>query len=804
MLTELQFNQYLDRHKLSYEAREYFTTTRNQQASRMVGARATTNICSWFYSEKMGHTVSSESYSAERAFIVINEYDNSVFELWDQPEPVPIKKYTKKGGGRTSWYTPDFVVYKSPGPTVYEVKDRSSVLCALEKSPENWVVEPDGKITYLPAKEYFESIGIKFEVWVASKDIRYRVFNLEMALNSRSQERIKLLEHKIDAAFEESFCWSMFDLKNRLNLDSYTGIIQAIDNGELFFNWDSSLFSTPKGCFLVKQKSLLEYIDEFLGPKIYIDGFLSPITVEELPPNSYAQEALDRLEKIKNNEKGRTVRRWKSLINSGVREGLSEFQSLIPKWFFAGNRKRKINSVVETYLIDYLLGHHAESQGLSDYRSYIQYRVDAQVAHPMYPPVTRTTFIRRLRSIPPEVIARKRGGKRSANAAASPSDPTERQLKAEIGWQRAAIDHYLADIFLVFFDSGGIPHAMRPWVTAMIDLATGCVLAFSVSFSSPSKKSCAKVMRDCVRRHGRLPKGIIVDRGPEFKSVYFSALLAHSKIEPILRPTAHSRYGGEVEGLFGEFKKQWLTQRPGNLADYKEARGVDGKLAPKKRAILTAYDFFREFEAFVNWRDSNPRGIEIEAPRVRLSKHMREYPFVAISQSFDDEYALATAVESKKYKVDPQRGLHIGAMWYWSPEIKSFGGNKPSIEVRIDPENPHVVFGLIDNKWCPCFSSRINRYSALDPISQSVEGLIAVEAFNERQKIKQEADEEIVRIIRKMSEDSKANEVSQIVEFESDIRFDEENETSIFDKLKSAEIKPLNAESWEVKHVWGV
>ena len=802
MLTEIQFNHYLDRHNLSFEARDYLTRVRNQQASRMVGVHAKTNISSWFYSEKMGRTISTESYSVERAFVVINEYNNSVFELWDQPEPVPIKKYYKKGVGRTSWYTPDFIVYKDSGPVVIEVKDRTTVICEQEKSPRNWVVEPNGKVTYLPAKEYFESIGIEFEVWVASSDIRYRVFNLEIALKSRNQEKINLLEHKIDAAFEESFFWSIYDLKNRLEIDEYTGIIQAIDDGELFFNWDSSLFSIPKGCFVVKQKNLLEFIDEFLGPKIYIDGFLSPISVEELPPNSHAKEALERLEKIKNNEKGRSVRRWKSLIKSGVRDGLSEFQSLIPKWFFAGNRKRKINSVVETFLINYLLGYHSESQGLSDYRSYIQYRVDAQKAHPMYPPVVRTTFLRRLRSIPPEVIAEKRGGKRSANAAAAPSDPLDRQLKAELGWQRAAVDHYLADIFLVFFDSGGIPHAMRPWVTAMIDLATGCVLAFSISFSSPSKKSCAKVMRDCVRRHGRLPKGIIVDRGSEFKSVYFSALLAHSKIELILRPSAHSRYGGEVEGLFGEFKKQWLTQRPGNLADYKEARGVDGKLAPKKRAILTAYDFFREFEAFINWRDSNPRGIEVEAPRVRLAKHMREYPFVAISQSFDDEYALATAVESKKYKVDPQRGLHIGAMWYWSPEIKSFGGNKPSIEVRIDPENPHVVFCLIDNKWCPCYSSRINRYSALDAISQKVEGLIAVEAFGERQKIKQEADEEAVRIIRQLSEESKSSSTSHVLEFESYDEIESQDEMSVFESLKNADIRPLEAESWAVKHVW--
>ena len=114
----------------------------------------------------------------------------------------------------------------------------------------------------------------------------------------------------------------------------------------------------------------------------------------------------------------------------------------------------------------------------------------------------------------------------------------------------------------------------------------------------------------------------------------------------------------------------------------------------------------------------------------------------------------------------------------------------------------NVVFCLIDNKWCPCYSSRINRYSALDAISQKVEGLIAVEAFGERQKIKQEADEEAVRIIRQLSEESKSSSTSHVLEFESYDEIESQDEMSVFESLKNADIRPLEAESWAVKHVW--
>jgi transposase InsO family protein len=797
MFTDMQFFNYIDKYQIKKEAREYLIRIRDQQASRMVGVHATTNSCSWLYSEKTQRTISTESQTAERAYVILAEYDNLIEEVWDQPEAIPIRKHSKKGKQINTWYTPDFLVLKNCGPTIVEVKHEKNIANLLNNSPLDWLERPDGSITYLPAKNYFGDIGLNFEVWVGTQELRFRVLNTEMLLRTRSAEKNNIAKKQLRAVFDESFSWSLYNLKERLKLDCYTGILQAIDNRQLFCDLNTSLISEPHNFYIVKDKKLLEYIEEFREIKIYQDGFLSQIDIKEMPSSEYAAEALARLDKIKSNESGRSIRRWKSLIKEGEENNLSEFQSLIPKWYLGGNKEKRINPTVDNFLIKYLLGDHASSQGLSDYRSYIKYRVDAQICHPNYPPVCRTTFLKRLRSIPPEKIAMKRGGKRLANAAASPSDPLDRQLKAELGWQRAAIDHYLADVFLIFFDSDGIVHVQKPWLTAMIDLATGCVLAFSISFLHPSRRSCAKVMRDCSRRHGLLPKEIIIDRGSDFKSVYFSALLAHSKIELILRPAGHSRYGGEIEGLFGEFKKQWLTQRPGNTADYKEARAVDGKKAPKESAVLTLRDFYKEFEAFINWRDSNPKGITVESPKNLIAKHAREYPFVAIPQIYNDEYALATAVDSQKYKINFQRGLHIGSMWYWSPEIKELTGRKSSIEVRIDPENPHVVYGLIDNKWCPCYSSHINKYSALDITGQWIDGLIALEAFNDRKKIKQSADEEIVRIVRRMSEASEKSHQSQIAYIEQS---KVTNEESVFDLLKNTEIQPLTTDTWEVKY----
>ena len=78
----------------------------------MVGVHARTNSCSWFYSEKMQRTISTESRTAERAFVVLAERDENVFEIWDQPEPVPIIKYTKKTKREKTGIPQTFLYYE--------------------------------------------------------------------------------------------------------------------------------------------------------------------------------------------------------------------------------------------------------------------------------------------------------------------------------------------------------------------------------------------------------------------------------------------------------------------------------------------------------------------------------------------------------------------------------------------------------------------------------------------------------------------------------------------------------------------
>lgn len=797
MLTNQQFNEYVAAHNLLLAAMEYTQATRSSEASRMVGVNAISNVVSFVLSKKMGFTLSSESRGPERAFLLMSEYDERVLEIWDQPPPIPIQRTDINGRKIKRWYTPDFLILTVDGPIIVEVKSEHAVDVLAKRYPQDWIRRGERAVDYIPAANAFHEIGIQFKVFVFSNELRFLVNNLDLMMRSRRYDSCVDLS-ELEQLFNKSFAWTLHDLKERLNLTSYTDLINLIDSRVLQFDIKNNLLTEPKNCLVVRDARLLDEAKSLFENKKLADPLsVSSVNFSVMPNEKYAQDVLGKIEKINSGFKSRSVFRWKSLIKQGQKNGLSPFQSLISRRYLSGNRRGRVNARVKTFLESHVAENHVKSQGKSTYRCYITYRVDATEHHPDFPPISWETYRSHIKKLPAGLVAQGRGGQRAANKDALPSDPAERHLKPDLPWRMAAIDHYLADIYLIYFSDDGVVWVMRPWLTAMIDLFSGEVLGFAVSFQSPSRTADCKVIRDCVRRHGKLPAEIIVDRGSDFKSVYFASLMAHLGCIYSLRPSGNPKYGSEIEGLFGEFKKQWLSQRRGNLADYKEARSVDGKVHPKKSAVLTPFDFYREFEAFCNWCSHKPRGISEQSGFDRFNLVGNEFSFVAIPVELNDEFLLATAVETTDYTIDFQRGIHVGSLFYWSPKLSLLRGKKQSTEVRPDPENPHLIYARINNTWEVCLSSHANRYSALDPISQRIEMLKVVDSKKSKSLIARSADEDLVRKIRSMDFVSEGmNRQSQMMEIPESLEDQPSASQDIFTAVINTPVSPLSVNNW--------
>ncbi|MEZ5510609.1 MAG: DDE-type integrase/transposase/recombinase [Gammaproteobacteria bacterium] len=698
-------------------------------------------------------------------------------------------------GVDTFTYTADALVLRRDYLEVVEVKTTEEIGKLVVKEPDNWKRNTDGSVDFIPGRRAFKELGIRFRVFEYSVKMRLLIENTRFLLWSRQWDDAEPISSaNFDRAFEQSYCWTLADLKDFLELKDYAPLVRKIDSGEIFIDMTGSLISEPKGCLVARSLLCLNAgLSSLRDGAIFSDSTLAAVELSKFPSEAEAERALAKLEMVNSGEQGRSVNRWLKKISDGRKAGLSDFQSLISNYSNCGNRSQRLFVDVEKFLDTYLRMVHPGKRGISIYRSYIEYRADAKVAHPYYKPVTRPTFVKRLSKLPPELVAKARGGVRAANAVATPTDPEKRSVKAQCAWQVATVDHYNADIELIFFANQYEVFVVRPWITALVDVFSNEVLAVTVSLKPPSRTACAKVIRECVRHHGRLPREIIVDRGSDFRSVFFAALLAHYKITLSLRPSGNPRWGSEVERLFGEFRQLWLAQLPGNLADKREVRSADGSTNPKKFAIFQPFEFYRALLSFCDWRGARCRGNAVESTALRFSSSAKEMPFIPVKVEYDSAFLLATAVDVERYKIDFQKGLHVGNTWYWSPDLSMVRGRLARVDVRVDPENPHVVFAQLLDGWVPCYSSGINVFSAKDKITQKVEGLLMREAQSARDAVRMHADEQLVHKIREMRQMAEDALVVPVLEVEAPI---ERKADSVFARIKSTKVSSLQLENW--------
>jgi transposase InsO family protein len=739
MLNQNQYILYNEIHKPSRLVRDYIDLTRAGQGSRQPGAFATKNITCALSSTKMSRTITVESRGPERSFAIFCEYDNDIKEYWNQPEPIEVIRHNKHGTAIRKPYTPDFLVLTNNGPKLIEVKPLTEVCRLIKEKPLDW--KQDGTVyRFLPAELKCTELGIVFEVWIYEPKHQYKLSNYELLITSRDAPNFEIgLSERCRCLFWEKYYWSMSDLKSRLKLASYVPILQLIDQDYLFANLASKLLSEPDSCILTMDVDLLESaIKASCQLGTYIGAAERGVKLALIPKEAEAKKALDRLIQIESGENNRSIRRWKKQIRDGKENGLSDFQALLPKTFLRGNRRNKLLTSTSDFLENYILTKHSKSPGLNKTQSYYSYVNLARKLQPELTPVTLMTFSNRIKFNYDQQVAFGRGGKRLANSVSEPTDPLQRHLKPSIPWQAVAIDHYLVDIFLVCFKNGKNVVVQKPQLTAMIDLATKKILALSISFLAPSRRSVAKVLRECVRKNGCLPREVILDRGSDFKSVYTESTLAHYQTIYSMRPPSLPRMGGEIENFFKNIIKEHLGRRPGNVADFKEARSIDGKLAPRNKAIMTIEDLYRGIDFHINFQTQKPQNGKISSSIDEFEQGIKDFPSMAIPVTFDQEFLIATSIESKKYRIDFQRGVSIGEAWYWSPKLMSLKGKKKTVEIRIDPENHQVVYGAIGSHWEQLHASGINRYQTLSVEKQLSESLIALEAISYRNHLRKE------------------------------------------------------------------
>lgn len=402
----------------------------------------------------------------------------------------------------------------------------------------------------------------------------------------------------------------------------------------------------------------------------------------------------------------RTLRYWRHRAQEGEIAYGNRFAGLVPRISARGNRSRRINSAaiaVMKEVIDVEVLSACQPKISICYGMVRNKCIDSGVLPP-----SEKTFRAEIKRRREETVVLARQGRRAAYPVSEfqwhldHSTPRHGERPFEVGH----IDHTELDVQLV--DSRTGANLGRPWLTILMEAYTRSILAFFLTFDPPSYRSCMAVIRNAVRRHGRIPKTIVVDQGSDFESLYFEALLARLETHKKSRPAAKARFGAVIERFFGVSNQAFIHNLSGNNQALQRPRSMSPSHDPRTLAVWTLPALTDAFEDFVDNvyaglvhpalglspRDAMTRGLALSGSRAH----------VLIPFTEDFNRLCMPTTPAAKAMVRAGRGIKIKGIHYWHPEFREPRITNTKVNVLYDPFDVSRAYALAGGKWVLCRS----------------------------------------------------------------------------------------------------
>ncbi|GAB2182565.1 TnsA endonuclease N-terminal domain-containing protein [Denitratisoma sp. agr-D3] len=402
----------------------------------------------------------------------------------------------------------------------------------------------------------------------------------------------------------------------------------------------------------------------------------------------------------------RTLRHWHKLyLRSQQKTGIG-FIGLLPKIHLRGNRNRKIDQAVIDVMREVIDEFFAKPAGWPLVSCWGEVRNRCEKKD-LSPPGEKSfrQEIRRRRSYELQAI---REGEKAAYDKEEfqwylePAAPRHGERPFEIGH----IDHTELDIQLVGSRYG--ENLSKAWLTVLVDAATRYILAWVIRFEEPSYRSCMLLLRECLRRHSRIPRYIVVDNGPEFASTDFECLLALLESHKKSRPGGKPRFGSVVERFFGISNKGLIHNLTGNNLALQNPRRMSKSHDPRELAIWTLPELCKAFGGYVDQvyhvDEHSALGM---SPKVAMAAGLantglRSHKLIPYSKAL--LVAFLPSTPKGTAKVESSRGVKINYIHYWAEAFRDPQWEGKSVKVRYDPDDVSLAFAWLKDRWVPCRS----------------------------------------------------------------------------------------------------
>jgi putative transposase len=250
----------------------------------------------------------------------------------------------------------------------------------------------------------------------------------------------------------------------------------------------------------------------------------------------------------------------------------------------------------------------------------------------------------------------------------------------------------------------------KPWISIFMDAYTRMVLAFILSFYSPSYRTNMTLLRLVGYRFHRFPKSVVTDQGKDFQSIYYQSLLASYRSEQWMRRAANPHDGDIMERLFGITERDVIFNFEGNTQIMKNVRKVTKSRNPKLHAAWTLPGLYialnNWFDLYNNAEHATIGMSPVEASTLSILDHgSRDHTYIVLNDNFEK----LTMPEVPRSPLTVHHyGIESDNDRYNSTAIQAALGKK--IEVRADPFRPGLVYGLVNKLWVPAKSSNYSHF----------------------------------------------------------------------------------------------
>jgi len=656
----------------------------------------------------MKRMIHVESHTVELPLVNRLENSSEVIEFYAQPPAIQIKYLSKQGKIVCSFHTPDFFVIEQSRVGWKECKVEARLRELAEASPTRYVLSGT-RWHSPPAEALAADYGFYYEIITP--------VDLNPILTQNFEFLFDYLDENYPQPSADKKNWVLSSIRKRPGITaaqllalnhgcSYNDIFTLIARKDIYVDLEKNLLSSEDEVPLfvdeevarahqtvAEERSLISYSSSLSndGFELNESKFLISATEEEL------KIANERYAFIQGQKQAveipdRTRRRWRERYSSAQQAYGSGFLGLLPLTRLRGNRSPRFPNQVNDLAARIIAIYEVSGKKRPKLALWSEFVIECNrqgFQSPGY-----AWFCERFKA--------------STVVSAPPIISGELEQHARHGafpWQLAHVDHMLCDVELVAQQKS--TNLGRPWLSVLIDAFSRKVLAFHLSLEHPSYRACMSLLRDCVRRHRRVPNCIVADGGREFQSVYFESLLARYNCALKQRPTGAPHCGAVIERFFNTLKTQVFSSLDGtrvrlseNMCQLaKEAQNEAVWTLNELEKLLSDYlfDFYEHrYHSGLGCSPAIAYANGISKGGERLNRAVE----------YDQEFITMTLPPCLRGSAKVQRcsGIKVNGIYYWHEFMRRGDVIGTKLPVKYDPDDLAMVLAFVDQQWVECWS----------------------------------------------------------------------------------------------------